>query len=405
MADEGGAAVGTRLAAREAERLLATVERQLLDEREPLRFEQAVQLVELGADHTPALVALAHRVRLAYCGPDVELESLLNAKSGGCSEDCAFCSQAARHRSPIDTYAFLDIDQVTEAARAAEAEGASHFCIVVAVRGPGPRLMDQVLAAVASIQQATRLKVSCSLGLLTREQAQTLVDAGVEMYNHNLEACRSFFPQICTSHSYDDRFATCRLAKEVGMELCCGGILGMGETPRQRVELAFELRALDPDEIPINFLNPRPNTPLADRPLLAPLEALRGLAVFRLVFPDKLLRYAGGREVVLRDLQAMGLLAGANGLIVGNYLTTVGRPAAEDRRMLADLEMPVAGAAVGSQPSATGRRPSVVSRQPSAFIRQPPAISLRLDGGARRPSPDPPATNSAITSPAPQADR
>jgi biotin synthase len=321
--------------------LLATVERQLLDAREPLRFEQAVRLIELDAAHTPGLVALAHRVRLAYCGPDVELESLLNAKSGGCSEDCAFCSQAARYHSPIATYAFLEVGQVTEAARRSEADGASHFCIVVAVRGPGPRLMAEVLEAVASIQRATRLKVSCSLGLLTPEQARQLADAGVEMYNHNLEACRSFFPTICTTHSFDDRFRTCQLAKEVGMELCSGGILGMGETPRQRVELAYDLRALDPDEIPINFLNPRPNTPLADRSLLAPLEALRGLAVFRLVFPDKLLRYAGGREVVLRDLQAMGLLAGANGLIVGNYLTTVGRAPAEDLQMLADLEMPV----------------------------------------------------------------
>ncbi|HLH21997.1 MAG TPA: biotin synthase BioB [Chloroflexota bacterium] len=321
--------------------LLAAVERQLLEAREPLRFEQAVRLIELDAAHTPALVALAHRVRLAYCGPDVELESLLNAKSGGCSEDCAFCSQAARHHSPIATYAFLDVAQVTEAARRSEADGASHFCIVVAVRGPGPRLMAEVLEAVASIQRATRIKVSCSLGLLTAEQARQLADAGVEMYNHNLEACRSFFPTICTTHAFDDRVRTCQLAKEAGMELCSGGILGMGEAPRQRVELAYELRALDPDEIPINFLNPRPNTPLADRSLLAPLEALRGLAVFRLVFPDKLLRYAGGREVVLRDLQAMGLLAGANGLIVGNYLTTVGRDPAEDRQMLVDLEMPV----------------------------------------------------------------
>jgi biotin synthase len=321
--------------------LLALVEQQLLQAREPLRFEQAVRLIELSAAHTPALVALAHRVRLDYCGPDVELESLLNAKSGGCSEDCAFCSQSARHHSPIAMYAFLDVPQVTEAARRSEADGASHFCIVVAVRGPGPRLMAEVLDAVASIQRATKLKVSCSLGLLTRDQAQTLVDAGVEMYNHNLEASRSYFPTICTTHSHEDRVRTCQVAKEVGMELCSGGILGMGETPRQRVELAYDLRAVDPDEIPINFLNPRPNTPLADSPLLAPLEALRGLAVFRLVFPDKLLRYAGGREVVLRDLQAMGLLAGANGLIVGNYLTTVGRDPAEDLQMLVDLEMPI----------------------------------------------------------------
>ncbi|HZU06566.1 MAG TPA: biotin synthase BioB [Chloroflexota bacterium] len=321
--------------------LLRAVEVQLLERREPLRFEQALQLITLGAEHTPALVALAHRVRLAYCGPAVELESLLSAKTGGCSEDCAFCSQAARYRSPIQAHPFLDPERVVEAARQSEANGASHFCLVAAVRGPTPRLMDQVLEAVARIRAATRLKISCSLGLLTPEQARLLAEAGVTMYNHNLEASRSFFPTICTTHTYDDRFRTCQIVKEVGMELCSGGILGMGETPRQRVELAFELRALDPDEIPINFLNPRPGTPLGNRPLLAPLEALRGLAVFRLVFPDKLLRYAGGRELVLRDLQALGLLSGVNGLIIGNYLTTPGRPPAEDLQMLADLEMPV----------------------------------------------------------------
>jgi biotin synthase len=328
-------------AVRGAGALLADVESRLLRDRQPLRFEQAVQLVELDAQHTPALVGLAHRVRLAYCGPDVELESLLSAKTGGCSEDCVFCSQAARYPSPVNVHPMLDVGSVTEAARRSEGDGASHFCIVVAVRGPTARLMEQVLAAVGSIQRATSLKVSCSLGLLTPDDARRLVDAGVAMYNHNLEACRGFFPAICTTHSYDERFRTCQLAKEAGMELCSGGILGMGETPRQRVELAYELRALDPDEIPINFLNPRPGTPLGERPLLAPMEALRGLAVFRLVFPDKLLRYAGGRELVLRDLQAMGLLAGANGLIVGNYLTTSGRPAAEDLQMLVDLEMPI----------------------------------------------------------------
>ena len=325
----------------EHEALLAAVERQLLVERVPLQFEQALALIELDTAWVPQLIALAHRVRLAYCGPDVELEALLNAKSGGCSEDCAFCAQAARHHSPIPVYRFLDTAQVVAAARRAEAAGASHYCLVVAVRGPNERLMAEVLEAVAAVRAATRLKVSCSLGLLTRAQAEQLAAAGVAMYNHNLETCRAFFPAICTTHTYDERMQTCQFAKAAGMELCCGGILGLGETPRQRVELAFELRALDPDEIPINFLNPRPGTPLADRPLLAPLDALRALAVFRLVFPDKLLRYAGGREVVLRDLQALGLLAGVNGLILGDYLTTTGRPPAADLQMLVDLEMPV----------------------------------------------------------------
>jgi len=296
----------------------------------------------LPLDTLPDVVALAHRVRLAYCGPEVELESLINAKSGACPEDCAFCSQSARFETDADVYAFLDLDDVVDAARATRAAGATQFCIVVAVRGPEERLLRKVLDAVDAVHRETGLEVACSLGLLTKEQAARLAAAGVRRYNHNLETCREVFPSICSTHTWDDRVETARLAVDAGMELCCGGILGMGETLAQRIDFAFELAELDPCEVPVNLLDPRPGTPLGEQPVLSPREALQAIALFRLVLPGTWLRLAGGRERVLGELQAMGLLAGANALIVGNYLTTTGRAPEDDHALLDALGMPVA---------------------------------------------------------------
>jgi biotin synthase len=319
---------------------LTAIEHQVLDRGEAISAAQARELVALPDAGLPALISLAHRVRLRYCGDAVEVESLISAKTGGCPEDCAFCSQSARFPTRIETHPFLSTEQVLASARSSEELGATQFCIVVAVRGPDDRLMGQVLDSVAAIRRETSLDVHCSLGILTREQARALADAGVERYNHNLETARSFFPKIVSTHTWDERAETCRLAQEAGMELCSGGIFGMGETWEQRIEFACELREVGPVEIPLNFLNPRPGTPLGEQPLLAPLEAIRVCAIWRLFFPRETLRYAGGREAVLRDLQALGLLSGVNGLIMGNYLTTTGRAPAEDIRMLADLGMP-----------------------------------------------------------------
>ncbi len=321
---------------------IAAASRALLSERRPLTRDEVRAVAALPLDELPDLIALAHRVRLEYCGPEVELESLINAKSGACPEDCAFCSQSVRFHTGVDVYAFLDLDQVLEAARATRSAGATQFCIVVAVRGPEERLLRKVIDAVHAVHDETGLEVACSLGLLTLEQAERLAAAGVRRYNHNLETCRELYPSICTTHTWDDRVETARFAKDAGMELCCGGILGMGETLEQRIDFAFELAELDPCEVPINLLDPRPGTPLADRPLLTPREALQSIALFRLVLPRAWLRLAGGRERVLGELQSMGLLAGANALIVGNYLTTGGRSAADDRALLDALGMPVA---------------------------------------------------------------
>jgi biotin synthase len=321
--------------------ILAGAASSLLDDRRPLTGEELADLAALPAAAVPALAALAHQVRLAWCGPSVEVEGILSAKTGGCPEDCQFCSQSARFESPVKASPFLDPAQVVAAARETAALGASEFCIVLAVRGPDERILTQILAATAAVRAETGLNVAVSAGILTEQQAQRLAAGGVHRYNHNLETARSFFGRIVTTHSWEERFQTCRLVRAAGMELCCGVLLGMGETVAQRLELLDQLRLVDPVEVPVNFLNPRPGTPLADRPLVEPLEALRWIALLRLALPAVLLRYAGGREVTLRDLQAMGLAAGVNGLIIGNYLTTLGRRPEQDLQMLADLGMPI----------------------------------------------------------------
>jgi biotin synthase len=320
---------------------LASASVALLDERRALTAAELAALAALPAEAVPSLAALAHEVRLVWCGPSVEVEGILSAKTGGCPEDCQFCSQSSRFDSPVKATPFLDPAAVVAAALESAALGATEFCIVLAVRGPDERIMAQVLAATAAVRAETGLDVAVSAGILTRDQAGRLAAGGVHRYNHNLETARSFFPEIVTTHSWEERFETCRHVRAAGMELCCGVLLGMGESVAQRLQLLAELRQVDPVEVPVNFLNPRPGTPLADRDLVAPVEALRWIALLRLALPAVLLRYAGGREVTLRELQAMGMAAGVNGLIVGNYLTTLGRPPELDLQMLRDLGMPV----------------------------------------------------------------
>lgn len=353
---------------------LAHAERALLEDRRPLHKDEVLAIARLPLDTLPDAIALAHKVRLAYKGPEVELESLINAKSGACAEDCAFCSQSAHFDTGVEVYPFLDIADVVAAALDSKEAGATQFCIVVAVRGPSERLMDKVIDAVDAVHEQTGLEVACSLGLLSDDQAERLAAHGVRRYNHNLEAPRSVFPRICTTHSYDDRVQTALLAKSKGMELCCGGIMGMGETLEERVDFAFELAALEPCEVPVNFLNPRPGTPLADVGVLTAREALQAIALFRLVMPSVWIRLAGGRELVLGELQAMGLYAGANALIIGNYLTTLGRGPEEDVALLEALGMPVA--------DGTGEGRYVVAADGARALPAKPArtkIALRVE--------------------------
>ena len=212
---------------------------------------------------------------------------------------------------------------------------------MLALRGPDERTMERILELVPLVRDEVGINVAVSAGILTEDQARRLGEGGVHRYNHNLETARSHFPNIVTTHTWEERHDTCRLVREHGMELCCGVLLGMGETDEQRLELIGQLREVEPAEVPINFLNPRPGTPLGDRPLVEPLEAIRWIALFRLGLPGVILRYAGGREVTLRELQTLGMTSGINALIVGNYLTTLGRSPDEDLQMLDDLRMPI----------------------------------------------------------------
>jgi biotin synthase len=320
--------------------LLAELREQVLERGEGLTREQALQCLRLPAERTADLLQLAHEVRMRWCGPEVEVEGIVSVKTGGCPEDCHFCSQSGLFASPVRA-AWLDIPSLVRAAVETAATGATEFCIVAAVRGPDEKLMTQVRAGVAAIREAVDINVACSLGMLSQEQVDDLRGMGVHRYNHNLETARSYFPNVVTTHTWEERFETLRMVREAGMEVCCGGILGMGETLEQRAEFAAELAVLEPDEVPLNFLNPRPGTPFGDLPVMPADDALKAIAVFRLALPRTVLRYAGGREITLGELTRDGMLGGINAVIVGNYLTTLGRPATDDLQMLADLSMPV----------------------------------------------------------------
>ncbi len=308
-----------------------------------LGLEEAdiLEVLRLPDEDIPAALQLAHEVRMRWCGPEVEVEGIVSLKTGGCPEDCHFCSQSGLFSSPVRSV-WLDIPSLVKAAQQTAATGASEFCIVAAVRGPDAKLMKQMREGVKAIKEAVDINVAASLGMLSQEQVDELVDMGVHRYNHNLETCRSYFPNVVTTHSWEERWSTLKMVRDSGMEVCCGGIIGLGETLEQRAEFAAQLAELQPDEVPLNFLNPRPGTPLGDQPLMDPKDALRAIAAFRLALPRTILRYAGVRELTLGDLGTRdGLLGGINAVIVGNYLTTLGRPATSDLELLQELKMPV----------------------------------------------------------------
>ena len=330
-----------RLAPEQARAALRAAGVALLEERRLLTLEELAVLADVPDSAVPALASLAHEVRLEWCGDTVEVEGILSAKTGGCPEDCHFCSQSAKFESPVQAMPFLDTADVLAAARETAALGATEFCIVLAIRGPDERTMDRICELVPLVQEQVGINVAVSAGIVTEAQARRFAEVGVHRYNHNLETAESFFGNVVTTHTWAERFDTCQLVREHGMELCCGVLLGMGESVDQRLELIGQLRAVDPAEVPLNFLNPRPGTPFAGLPLTEPLEAIRWISLFRLGLPSVILRYAGGREVTLRELQALGLTSGINALIVGNYLTTLGRSPEEDLQMLADLQMPI----------------------------------------------------------------
>ena len=322
--------------------IIAVAREQVLERGEQLSQEQLLEVLRLGDDRLADLLQLAHEVRMRWCGPEVEVEGIVSLKTGGCPEDCHFCSQSGRFPSPVRS-AWLDIPGLVRSARETRDTGATEFCIVAAVRGPDARLLSQVREGIKAIREdGNDIQIACSLGMLTQEQVDELVAMGVHRYNHNLETARSHFPNVVTTHTWEERWETLRMIREAGMEVCCGGIIGMGESVEQRAEFAAQLAELGPDECTMNFLIPQPGTPYEQYEVVEGRDALRTVAAFRLAMPRPLLRFSGGRELTFGDLGTkQGMLGGINAIIVGNYLTNLGRPAAQDLAMLDELSMPV----------------------------------------------------------------
>jgi biotin synthase len=321
--------------------ILDVAREQVLERGQGLDEQQTLEVLGLPDEQLGEALELAHQVRMRSCGPAVEVEGIVSIKTGGCPEDCHFCSQSGRFETPVRAVR-LDIPSLVEAARQTAATGATEFCLVAAVRGPDERLMAQVRDAVEAIRDAVQINIACSLGILERRQAEELAALGIHRYNHNLEAARSYFPHVATTHTWEERYETLQLVREMGMEVCCGGIIGMGETVAQRAEFASQLAELDPDEVPLNFLDPRPGTPFAELPPVDAGDALRAIAAFRLALPRTILRFAGGRELTLGDDGTrQGVLGGMNAMIIGNYLTTLGRDPGEDLDLLEELSMPI----------------------------------------------------------------
>ncbi len=298
---------------------------------QPVSLEKARFLVE---QELQELIKIADPLRKDHKGDTIFTCAIINAKSGACPEDCAFCAQSAHHKTEIDVYPLVSEDRIVRMAEEMKKSGATRFSIVTS----GNRLKDREIESVANtirlIREKVEIRVCASLGMLDENMARILKDAGLDRYHHNLETAKSFFPNICTTHAYEEDIETLWVAKNVGLKVCSGGIMGLGEGWEHRIELAFTLREIDVDSIPINFLNPIPGTRLQDMPLLAPTDALKAIAIFRIINPEKDITICGGREKVIREYQSDIFAAGANGIMIGNYLTTKGRGIKEDMEMI-----------------------------------------------------------------------
>ena len=306
----------------------------------------AQELATVSTADLPYLFAAADAIRQKYQGNEVHLCSILNGRSGHCTEDCAYCAQSVHHQTGVAVYPLLDSTEILRHARAVEAAGVSHFSLVLSGRGMDDaeeaENFDRIIETYRLIKEKTRLKLCASLGSLTQEQARRLKTAGIERYHHNVETSRDYYASICRTHTYGDRVRTISVAQEAGLAVCCGGIIGMGETLAQRIDMAFELRSMGIGCVPVNVLNPIPGTRMESAAPLPPMEILKTLALFRLILPHAVIRTAGGREKNLRDLQSMALFSGANGMLSGGYLTTAGRSTELDHQMIEDLGLKVA---------------------------------------------------------------
>jgi biotin synthase len=309
----------------------------LITEAEALRLGELEDHAEIAA-----LVEHAWSVRTERFADSTDMCSLVNAKSGGCAEDCGFCAQSKYADSETPMHAMMDPGQILEHARAAEAAGAHRFCMVTQGQGLSKRDFEKVLAGARLVAEHTNLKRCVSIGHMSADRARALKDAGIQRVHHNVETAESYYPEVSTTVRYEGRLRTIDAVKDAGLETCVGGILNLGETREQRVEMAFQLAKIDPTSVPINLLNPRPGTKFGDRELMDPWEVVKWIAIFRLILPDALFRLCGGRVENLGELQATAIKAGLNGVMMGNFLTTLGNTPDEDRAMFEDLGLNVA---------------------------------------------------------------
>ncbi len=297
---------------------------------------------EIKEDDVYSLFNAAYKIRRKFRGKKVELCAITNARSGACTENCAFCAQSSWSKTKVKVYPLLEDKEIFKRAQSAQRSGAGYFCIVTS----GRRIREKkdflkVCRVIAKIRSRLKLNVDASLGELTLDQAKSLKRAGLLRYNHNLETAQSLYPEVCTTHTYSDRIRTIENVRQAGLELCCGGIFGMGESWAQRLELAFALKRFNPECIPVNFLNPVSGTRLGRKEPLSPLEFLKISAILRFIFPRQEIKICGGRETNLRSLQPLMFLAGADSMIIGDYLTTKGNPPQDDLKMIQDLGLTV----------------------------------------------------------------
>ena len=308
-----------------------------------ISFEEALELAELeGEERIGELVERAWAVRRERFGDSTDLCSLVNAKSGGCAEDCGFCAQSRYAEADTPMHAMMEPEQILEHAKAAEAAGAHRFCMVTQGQGLSKRDFEKVLEGARLVSAQTNLKRCVSIGHISPARARRLADAGIQRVHHNVETARSYYEEVTTTVRYEGRMRTIDAVKHAGLETCVGGILNLGETPCQRIEMAFELAEVNPTSVPINLLNPRPGTKFGDRDLMDPWDVVKWVAIFRLILPDALFRLCGGRVENLKDLQPLAVKAGLNGVMMGNFLTTLGVDPGDDRATFEELGLNVA---------------------------------------------------------------
>jgi biotin synthase len=300
-----------------------------------IRLPEAERLIK--TRDVQILAESANRIARKFSEDQIDVEMLVNAKSGSCPEDCSFCAQSSFYESKTNKYPLLTKETILERAQRAKESGANSFCLVCAYRSPPEKDFNYICDIIQYIKEYLKIDVNVSLGFMTKERAERLKMIGVRRYNHNLETAETYFSQICRTHDFTDRVNTARIVKEAGLELCCGGIIGMGETIRQRLELVYSIRDLSPDEVPINILIPKSGTPFESLHGVSPIDAIKTIAVWRFLMPSPIIKIAAGREVYFRDNDNLALMAGANGIITGGYLTTNGNDPSRDIQMIQDI--------------------------------------------------------------------